>query len=538
MPSLRQCGHNGGVFGTPESRRTTLAWAFVGVLAGVAGLATSYLTAAAMNMRLSPVTAVAELVIRLTPGAVVESAIDSIGKSNKTLLVAGILVISVLLYAVIGLLARRRWWLPAVAFGLLALVGAVATLRLRGSVATDLAPILVGFITWMVAISLLGDRLRGLQEPDPPPPASEEPDALGDHENDGSSRRMFLGVVAAVAGVAALSGLLGRLAGGRRRRVEQARRLLRLPGTQPDVPDDVRVGVDGVSSWMTSVPAFYIIHTATVQPAIVPDEWRLRIHGLVENEVELSYQDLLDRQVHEAWVTLNCVSNPVGGQLIGNAWWTGTLLADLLAEAKPLPEADALLQTSEDGWTCGTPLEVVTDGRDAMLVYAMNGKPLEIEHGFPVRTLVPGLYGYVSATKWVVDIEVSRFDDFTAFWTDKGWGEQGPVKMSSRVEVPRSGSDVRAGEVTVAGTAWSQRTGIEAVEVAVDGGAWQLAELAGVPSTDTWVQWRAVVEVEEGDHLVRVRATDKEGLVQTGEKRDVLPDGATGWHEIDFTASS
>ncbi len=236
-------------------------------------------------------------------------------------------------------------------------------------------------------------------------------------------------------------------------------------------------------------------------------------------------------------MTLNCVSNQIGGSLIGNAWWTGVALADLLAEAGPLPEADALLQTSEDGWTCGTPLDVVTDGRDAMLVYAMNGKPLEIEHGFPVRTLVPGLYGYVSATKWVVDIEVSRFDDFTAFWTDKGWGEQGPVKMSSRVEVPRSGSDVRAGEVVVAGTAWSQHTGIAAVEVAVDGGAWEPAELAGVPSTDTWVQWRAVVEVDEGDHLVRVRATDQDGLVQTGERRDVLPDGATGWHEIDFTAS-
>jgi DMSO/TMAO reductase YedYZ molybdopterin-dependent catalytic subunit len=514
------------VLGTPESRRTTLAWAFVGVVAGLAGLGTSYLTAAAMNMRLSPVTAVAELVIRLTPGRVVETAIQTTGTKDKPLLIAGIIVISVLLYGGIGVLARRRWWLPAIGFGLLALVGAIATLRLRGAVVTDLAPVLVGFVTWMVGIALLGERLRRIQEP-------EERT-----ETDGSSRRVFLGVVAGVVGVAALSGLLGRFAGRRRRRVEQARRLLRLPGTQPDVPDDVRIGVDGVSSWMTSVPAFYIIHTATVQPTIPPDEWRLRIHGLVENEIEIDYQDLLARPVNEAWVTLNCVSNPVGGTLIGNGWWTGALLADLLEEAGPLPEADALLQTSDDGWTCGTPLDVVMDGRDAMLVYAMNGKPLEIEHGFPVRTLVPGLYGYVSATKWVVDIEVSRFEDFTAFWTDKGWGERGPVKMSSRVEVPRSGSDVRAGEVTVAGTAWSQHTGISAVEVAVDGGAWQPAEIAGVPSTDTWVQWRAVVEVGQGDHLVRVRATDRNGMVQTGEKRDVLPDGATGWHEIDFSASA
>ncbi len=522
------------MFGTSESRRPTFAWALVGVLAGLAGLGTSYLTSSAMNMRLSPVTAVAELVIRVTPGAVVESAIQSTGTKDKPLLIAGILVISVLLYAGIGLLARRRWWLPVIGFGLLALVGAGATLRLRGSVIGDLAPILVGFVTWTVTLRLLAVRLRGIEEPGGPADVGE---AGGADESDGSSRRVFLGVVAAVAGVAAVSGLLGRWAGRRRRRVEQARRLLRLPGTQPDAPADVRVGVRGVSPWMTPVPAFYIIHTATVQPAIVPDEWRLRIHGLVEREVEISYKDLLARPVVESWVTLNCVSNQIGGSLIGNAWWTGVALADLLAEAGPLPEADALLQTSEDGWTCGTPLDVVTDGRAAMLVYAMNGKPLEIEHGFPVRTLVPGLYGYVSATKWVVDIEVSRFDDFTAFWTDKGWGEQGPVKMSSRVEVPRSGSDVRAGEVAVAGTAWSQHTGIAAVEVAVDGGAWQPAELAGVPSTDTWVQWRAVVEVDEGDHLVRVRATDQDGLVQTGERRDVLPDGATGWHEIDFTAS-
>ncbi len=530
------------MFGTSESRRSAFAWAFVGVLAGLAGLGTSYLTASAMNQRLSPVTAVAELVIRLTPGAVVEGAIQTTGTKDKPLLIAGILVISVLLYAGIGLLARRRWWLPVLGFGLLALVGAVATLRLRGAVVGDLAPIVVGFVTWMVGLHLLGDRLRNLQADDAP--ADVDADAhhavQTDHRNeetDGSSRRVFLGTVAGVAGVAAVSGLLGRLAGRRRRRVEQARRLLRLPGTQPEVPDDVRIGVDGVSSWKTSIPAFYIIHTATVQPAIVPDEWRLRIHGMVEREIELSYQDLLARPVLEKWVTLNCVSNQIGGSLIGNAWWTGVSLADLLAEAGPLPEADALLQTSEDGWTCGTPLDVVTDGREAMLVYAMNGKPLEIEHGFPVRTLVPGLYGYVSATKWVVDIEVSRFDDFTAFWTDKGWGEKGPVKMSSRVEVPRSGSDVRAGKVTVAGTAWSQHTGIAGVEVAVDGGGWQPAELAGVPTADTWVQWRAVVEVDEGDHLVRVRATDAEGLVQTGERRDVLPDGATGWHEIDFTAS-
>jgi hypothetical protein len=272
-----------------------------------------------------------------------------------------------------------------------------------------------------------------------------------------------------------------------------------------------------------------------IVPAIEPKDWTLRIHGMVENEVELSYDELVAREITESWVTLNCVSNEVGGDLIGNAWWSGVRLADILAQVGLDPEADAVLQTSDDGWTCGTPLSALTDDRNAMLAVAMNGKPLPLEHGFPVRTLVPGLYGYVSACKWVVDMEVTRFDRISAFWTEKGWGEMGPVKMSSRIDVPRSGDEVPGGEVTFAGMAWSQHTGIEGVEVAIDGGPWVAAELAGVPNDDTWVQWKALVDVEPGDHMVKVRATDKNGVVQTGVEADVLPDGATGWHSVDFS---
>jgi hypothetical protein len=249
----------------------------------------------------------------------------------------------------------------------------------------------------------------------------------------------------------------------------------------------------------------------------------------------LSYDDLLARKTTEAWITLNCVSNPVGGPLIGNAWWSGVRIADLLAEAGVSPDADAVLQTSDDGWTCGTPLVALTDNRDAILAIAMNGKPLPIEHGFPVRTIVPGLYGYVSATKWVVEMEVTRFSDFEAYWTSRGWGEMGPVKMSSRIDVPGSGDTVGGGDVTFAGVAWSQHTGIEAVAVAIDGGSWQPAEISHPPTNDSWVQWVARLPVDAGDHVVRVRATDKTGLVQTGVVRDVLPDGATGWHTVDFT---
>ncbi len=346
-------------------------------------------------------------------------------------------------------------------------------------------------------------------------------------------------MAAAIAGASAVSGVIGRVVGGGRRKVEETRQLLRLSGvSEPIVPAETRIGIDGVSSWMTASEDFYLIDTAIVKPTIEPQEWTLRIHGLVERELVVTYDELVAREVTEGWITLNCVSNPVGGPLVGNAWWSGVRLAALLAEAGVDPEADAVLQTSEDGWTCGTPLEALTDDRNAMLAIAMNGKPLPIDHGFPVRSIVPGLYGYVSATKWVVDMEVTKFSDITAYWTGKGWGELGPVRMASRVEVPTSGSSVTAGAVTMAGTAWSQTIGIAAVEVAVDGGGWVAAELAGVPSDDCWVQWKAEVDVPEGDHVVRVRATDKDGLLQTGVKRDVLPDGATGWHSVDFSASA
>jgi hypothetical protein len=195
-----------------------------------------------------------------------------------------------------------------------------------------------------------------------------------------------------------------------------------------------------------------------------------------------------------------------------------------------------VLQTSHDGWTCATPLEALTDDRDAMLAVAMNGYPLPIEHGFPVRTIVPGLYGYVSATKWVVDLEVSTFARSTGYWTTKGWSAEGPVKIASRIDVPRAGAEVPAGAVSFGGVAWHQHTGIDVVEVQVDGGAWTRAELGGVPSVDTWVQWSVTIDVPEGDHEVRVRATGKGGETQTSVLRSPDPDGATGWHTIEFSA--
>ncbi len=258
---------------------------------------------------------------------------------------------------------------------------------------------------------------------------------------------------------------------------------------------------------------------------------------MVDRELTISYSELIARQYTEAWITLCCVSNEVGGDLIGNAYWSGVLIRDLLAEAGVHGDADAVKQTSHDGWTCGTPLAALTDDRNAMLAIAMNGRQLPIEHGFPVRMVVPGLYGYVSATKWLVDLEVTRFDKFTAYWTDRGWSEKGPVKTQSRIDVPRGGSGVSAGTIRVGGSAWAQHTGIARVEFQVDGGAWKLAELGGVPDLDTWVQWSGDVDVEAGKHTLVVRATDKSGYTQTAARADVAPNGATGWHTVSFEAS-
>ena len=503
-------------------------WVVAGLVSGVAGLATSALAAVVLAAHDDPVGAVAALVVRLTPGPVVEAVIQRLGHHDKPFLVAVVVVLSIALFATAGRLARRRWVQAVLLLAGMAALGAVAVLVRRDAGGVDLVPVGVGFVTWVGCLWLTTSPLR-IAWGDAAPAAPVL---------TGSTRRELLVRSGAVVAGAAAAGLVGRLVGDGRGHVEAARRLLRLPGVRPpEVPRGVSVGVDGVTPWATPAADFYRIDTAIAVPTIAPTDWRLRIHGLVERELELTYQDLVDRRLTEAWVTLNCVSNPVGGDLVGNAWWSGVRVADLLEEAGVRPGADAVLQTSDDGWTCGTPLAALTDGRDAMLAVAMNGRPLPIDHGFPVRTIVPGLYGYVSACKWVVDLEVSRFADFEAFWTQNGWSEQGPVKIASRIDVPVDGGQVSASGGRVAGVAWMQHTGIRAVEVRVDDGEWQRAEIARVPSADTWVQWAATVDVEPGTHTLTVRAVDAEGRTQTGEVRDVVPNGSTGWHSVGFEAT-
>jgi DMSO/TMAO reductase YedYZ molybdopterin-dependent catalytic subunit len=489
----------------------------------VVGLATSYATAMALTIRESPVVAVAELIIRITPGPVAERLIRFVGQLDKPLLILGILLFLLAMGGLAGVLARHSVIRPMLVWLVLAALGGAAVLVQPGASVIDILPVMVGFVTWLAVLSALAKPL--VTERHHPELESRE-------------RRVFL-MVAGVFGLAAIGiAGAGRVVGRGRRHVAESRRLLRLEGvTRPPAPANTAIGLPGVAPWLTPNEDFYLIHTAISVPAIEPKDWTLRIHGLVDRELILTYNDLVARQLTESWITLNCVSNEVGGDLVGNAWWSGIRIADLLEEVGLDPSADCILQTSEDGWNCATPLSTLTDDRDAMLAVAMNGKPLPIEHGFPVRTIVPGLYGYVSATKWVVDYEVTRFSEVAAFWTERGWSEQGPVKIASRIDVPRSGDDVAVGEVNVGGLAWAQHIGIASVDVAVDGGEWQPAELAKTPNADTWVQWALTVSLDEGEHELRVRATDKDGLEQTGVRRDVVPDGATGWHTIQVRAT-
>jgi DMSO/TMAO reductase YedYZ molybdopterin-dependent catalytic subunit len=350
-------------------------------------------------------------------------------------------------------------------------------------------------------------------------------------------RRSFLtaGVVALAAGGV---GTLGGRSLSERSNVSAALSSIRLPKAAqpvPPLPGGVDLGIKGLSSFVTPNSSFYRVDTALILPQVAPQTWQLRIHGMVEREITLSFDELLKRPLTEDWITLCCVSNPVAGPYIGNAKWLGASLADLLREARPRAGADQLICTSTDGFTSGTPLATVLDGRDALLAVAMNGAPLPVAHGFPVRMVTPGLYGYVSATKWVTDIKVTTFRGNFAYWAQRGWSQQAPIKTESRIDVPVS--SVRAGRTPVAGVAWAQHKGIDAVHVRVDRGPWHQARLAAVPGIDTWRQWAWDWDAARGTHLIEARATDATGYTQTALQEPPEPNGASGYPNVTISVS-
>lgn len=500
---------------------TWLFPALAGVAAVVFGLGVAELVAGILAPRASPVLVVGALLIDLAPPWAKDAAITLFGTADKAALLIGVGVVLLALAAIAGILHARRPLLGRVLIGAAGIVGIVAAMTRAGASVLDVVPAAVATIATILVLATLA-RMR----------PAEQPRAAD------LSRRRFLAWAGGAGAIGALAAVAGFAVQSGARAVTAVREAFRLPTPAVDaapVPAGAELGIHGLTPVITPNADFYRIDTALQVPNLDPAEWRLRIHGLVENEVEITWDELVALPLEESHTTLMCVSNPVGGELVGTALWLGYPIRDLLARAKPTPEADMVLSVSSDGFSASSPLEALTDDRNAILAIGMNGEPLPLEHGFPVRMVVPGLYGYVSATKWVTELRVTRFDQARAYWTDRGWSARGPVKISSRIDVPRGAAS--AGDVVVAGVAWHQHTGIAAVEVSIDGGPWHEAELASAISADTWVQWSYRWNAAPGSHAIKVRATSVDGEVQTAAPAGVAPDGATGHHTVSISVS-
>ncbi|RAN79429.1 oxidoreductase [Bacillus sp. SRB_336] len=512
-----------------KARRGVLVGAVTGVIAAGVLFAVAELLSAFFGALSSPLTSVGSTFIDFTPAWMKNFAVATFGTNDKTVLLLSMGVAALVLAAVAGVLARRRFIAGAGLVVAFAVVMAACIITRSGATVLALVPLLAGTFAGLWALRYLtGAGTAAVAETS----SAREPAPL-------PSRRAFLVRSAVVASAAVVVGLGGTALAAARNTARQVRDALKLPApakAAAPLPSGVQSAVKGVGPFLTPSADFYRIDTALVVPELDPGQWKLRVHGMVENEFTMTFDELLAADLVETYVTLTCVSNVVGGNLAGNAKWLGYPLRDVLARAKPKAGADMVLSTSSDGFSASTPLPVLQDKRDALLAVAMNGEPLPLEHGFPVRMVVPGLYGYVSATKWVVDLEVTTFADKAGYWTSRGWSSHGPIKTASRVEVPRALARVPAGTVGIGGTAWAQQRGISKVEVQLDNGAWQPATLAAEASVDTWRQWSYLWKgATSGTHNVRVRAYDANGALQTEKQAPPEPDGSTGWHSITFT---
>jgi DMSO/TMAO reductase YedYZ molybdopterin-dependent catalytic subunit len=508
--------------------------ALAGVAAVAAALGVGELVAVLTGPLTSPAIAVGGAIIDNVPESLKHFAITLFGTHDKLALQVGMLVLLGLAGAGLGLLARRRLPWALAGIGAFALLGVAAAVTRYQAGPLALLPSLAAGATGVFVLYRLTvhDRVDlAVVVPD----EGAQTGAEAGTTTARSTRRRALTAGAVVLGLGVAAAALGRWY-SLRRDVSAERASVTLPqpaSPAPPLPAAVDSKLPRMSPFVTSNPLFYRIDTALVVPQIAPDGWRLRVHGRVRNPLTLTYDDLLKRPMIERYITLCCVSNEVGGGLISNARWLGVRVSDLLAEADPEPGADQVVSRSGDGYTAGTPTEVLRDGRDAILAVGMNGEPLPIDHGFPVRMVVPGLYGYVSATKWLTELELTSFADFDAYWVRRGWANKAPIKLQSRIDTP--GSRAKAGAVVVGGVAWAQHVGVSAVELRVDNGAWQQAKLYDVPSIDTWRQWTVQWQATPGNHTLTVRATDTAGKLQDEDQRPVVPDGATGWHTIEVT---
>ncbi|CAN5673749.1 sulfite oxidase [soil metagenome] len=542
--------------------------AISGFLATVAALAVGELAAGLVSSWYSPIQAVGDTVIFYTPQPVTKFAINTFGTNDKIALIVGTLLITLAFGTILGLIGRR--WLP-VAWGgivLFGLIGVASSIFQEDIVAA--VPSVLTVVAGIPLLTLLlkkapastrdarNDRASDTRQAptrsaDPIQP--DEPALAGapGHLDDGhGDRRTFLALsggllVASAAAVATGRALIGQRSDAVADSRDQIAARISTPGTEaasestsgplgavaeplPPLPEGVDFDIEGLANFQTTDENFYRIDTALSVPQISPDEWTLRIHGMVDNELELGYEELLSRDdLIEADITLACVSNEVGGDLISSGRWTGVPLQNLLEEAGVQGQATQVVGRDDADFTTGFPVEVLQDGRPAMLALLFNGEPLSPERGFPARIVVPGLYGYVSATKWITEMELTTFEDFDQYWVERGWDAEGPIKLQSRIDVPKALERVPAGEIVVAGVAWDPTVGIDKVQIRVDDGEWEDTELAEELNVLTWRQWRYTWNASEpGNYKMTVRATNKDGEVQTDERQPPFPNGASG----------
>lgn len=493
--------------------------ALAGTVAGAAALAISELLAGLVAGAPSLVVEVGAFVIGLQPPGAKQLVVDIFGTNDKLALNVLVALIAVGLAAVLGILARRRQGLARLGYAAIGL--AVFLVSLPDPLVDPLLALLTCSVAVGVAIFTL-QRLLAIATP-----------AAARAEMPDWSRRRFLGTSLGVGAAAIGGGVVGRLLLDRQRLEAPPGALSLPPVAAPTLQSSASLQVPGVTPIVMPNDRFYRIDTQLLTPRLDARTWKLRIHGLVDREVTLSYADLLAMPMQQQYVTIACVSNEVGGDLVGNALWGGVRLQRILDLAGVRQGASQIVGRAFDGWTCGFPTLWLTDeGKEALLAVRMNGAPLPAAHGFPARLIVPGLYGYVSATKWITEIEVTTLEAFDAYWVPLGWAKYGPIKTQSRIDTPRRGAQLPIGRVAVAGVAWAPERGIAAVEVQVDGGPWTPARLSTPISRATWVQWLYLWQAAAGSHVLRVRATDGTGVVQTAAVQPPAPSGATGYHTI------
>jgi DMSO/TMAO reductase YedYZ molybdopterin-dependent catalytic subunit len=517
------------------------AGALAGILAAAVALGVAELAAAIIGPDSAPVVAVGETAINLTPIPVKDFAIAHFGSHDKLALVAGILVMLAGFAALIGVLAVGRIGYGLAGLAVFAGLGVTAALQLPGAGPLDAVPALAGVTA---AAGALVTLLRSVRPREPRAGQAVFTDGLiagPQHAEPAGSpdRRRFLAGAAGAAALAAAAGSLGDVL-LRRFSIASSRAQVRLPAAAlpaPGVPAGTDLRIPGLTPFFTSNASFYRVDTDLVLPQVAPESWTLRIDGMVSREIEISFAELLKMPLTQADITLVCVSNQVGGSYAGNARWLGAPLAALLRRAGVRAGADQVLSSAADGMSISTPLTAILDGRDALLAVGMNGQPLPVAHGFPARMVVPGLYGYTSATKWVTRLTVTTFAARRAYWTQRGYAAVAPIHTESRIDVPKPLAQVTAGRVAVAGVAWAPATGIAAVQVNVDSGPWQTARLAAADGTDTWRQWTWTWDAAPGLHTLQVRATDNNGVTQPSRRAQVFPSGATGWDSVVVTVT-